>query len=46
MQAIQIATSLKSDGIEVVDDAEIVALIAYLQRLGQDIKGDRPVDKN
>jgi len=38
-QAKQITASLKADGIEVVDDAEIVALIAYLQRLGTDIKG-------
>jgi cytochrome c oxidase cbb3-type subunit I/II len=40
-QASVIAKSLKADGIEVVDDAEIVALIAYLQRLGTDIKGEK-----
>ncbi len=38
-QAAQIVENLKNqDGIEVVKEAEIVALIAYLQRLGTDIK--------
>lgn len=38
-QALQIVKNLKDqDGIEVVPDTEIVALIAYLQRLGTDIK--------
>jgi cytochrome c oxidase cbb3-type subunit I/II len=37
-QAAEIAQSLKADGIETMEDAEIVALIAYLQRLGKDIK--------
>jgi len=37
-QAEKIASNLKTDGIEVAPDAEIVALIAYLQRLGTDIK--------
>ena len=37
-QAGQIAASLKADKIETEKDAEIVALIAYLQRLGTDIK--------
>jgi hypothetical protein len=27
-----------------VDEAEIVALIAYLQRLGTDIKGERSAE--
>jgi cytochrome c oxidase cbb3-type subunit I/II len=40
-QAKAIASSLKADGIEVADDAEIIALIAYLQRLGTDIKADK-----
>jgi cytochrome c oxidase cbb3-type subunit I/II len=46
-QSAEIAKSLKADGIEVPDDAEIVALIAYLQRLGQDIKASKTaaVDK-
>ncbi|MFC4873674.1 cytochrome-c oxidase, cbb3-type subunit I [Negadavirga shengliensis] len=37
-QAEQIVASLKSSGVEVLPDTEIVALIAYLQRLGTDIK--------
>ncbi|HEX5171014.1 MAG TPA: cytochrome-c oxidase, cbb3-type subunit I [Cyclobacteriaceae bacterium] len=38
VQANAIAANLKADGIEVSPDAEIVALISYLQRLGKDIK--------
>jgi cytochrome c oxidase cbb3-type subunit I/II len=38
-QANAIAANLKKDGIETMPDKEIVALIAYLQRLGKDIKG-------
>lgn len=38
-QAEKISATLKADGIEVMPDAEIIALIAYLQRLGTDIKG-------
>ncbi|MDN3667789.1 cytochrome-c oxidase, cbb3-type subunit I [Echinicola jeungdonensis] len=37
-QAQGIAANLKESGIEVLPDTEIVALIAYLQRLGTDIK--------
>jgi len=37
-QATGITQALKADGIEVAEETEIVALIAYLQRLGQDIK--------
>ena len=37
-QANEIAANLKKDGIETMPDKEIVALIAYLQRLGKDIK--------
>jgi cytochrome c oxidase cbb3-type subunit I/II len=40
-QADEIAASLKADGIEVASDAEIVALISYLQRLGKDIKAEK-----
>jgi cytochrome c oxidase cbb3-type subunit I/II len=40
-QASKIRANLKSEGIEVRDDAEIVALIAYLQRLGKDIKAEK-----
>jgi cytochrome c oxidase cbb3-type subunit I/II len=37
-QADEIAASLKKDGIQTASDKEIIALIAYLQRLGKDIK--------
>ena len=36
-----IASGLRADGIEVAPETEIVALIAYLQRLGRDIKGEK-----
>ncbi len=45
-QAEQIANGLREngfstvDGIEITSDKKIIALIAYLQRLGVDIKGD------
>ncbi|MGV3503863.1 MAG: cytochrome-c oxidase, cbb3-type subunit I [Adhaeribacter sp.] len=38
IQAQQISDALAQEGIEVKSDKEIVALIAYLQRLGTDIK--------
>jgi cytochrome c oxidase cbb3-type subunit I/II len=44
-QATEIAGTLKADGIEVADDAEIIALIAYLQRLGKDIKAEKIAEK-
>ncbi|MDX5347551.1 MAG: cytochrome-c oxidase, cbb3-type subunit I [Hymenobacteraceae bacterium] len=37
-QAEEITAQLKTEGIEVKPDREIIALIAYLQRLGTDIK--------
>ena len=40
-QAGEIAATLKADGIDVSEDAEILAIIAYLQRLGKDIKGEK-----
>src|SRR4051812_25059920 len=40
-QAQELAANLKLEGIETPSDAEIVALIAYLQRLGKDIKVDK-----
>ncbi len=47
IQAQSIVNSLKADGIETVKEAEIVALIAYLQRLGTDIKvSDNTTDQN
>ncbi|WPP52086.1 cytochrome-c oxidase, cbb3-type subunit I [Catalinimonas niigatensis] len=40
-QAAQIAANLKESGIEVKAEKEIIALIAYLQRMGTDIKGEK-----
>jgi cytochrome c oxidase cbb3-type subunit I/II len=37
-QAEKVATGLKAAGLPAEPDQEIVALIAYLQRLGTDIK--------
>ncbi len=37
-QAELITANLKKDGIETLSDREIIALIAYLQRMGTDIK--------
>ena len=37
-QAETISAGLKESGIEAPADKEIIALIAYLQRMGQDIK--------
>jgi cytochrome c oxidase cbb3-type subunit I/II len=37
-QAKDIAAILKSEGVTVAPDKEVIALIAYLQRLGTDIK--------
>jgi cytochrome c oxidase cbb3-type subunit I/II len=37
-QADKIVASLAKDKIEVKNDKEIIALIAYLQRVGTDIK--------
>ncbi len=42
-QADQIKAGLKQSGIETKSDREIVALIAYLQRLGTDIKSNKSV---
>jgi cytochrome c oxidase cbb3-type subunit I/II len=40
-QAETIAADLKQNNIEVKSDREIIALIAYLQRLGTDIKANK-----
>jgi cytochrome c oxidase cbb3-type subunit I/II len=40
-QADSIAASLKKDGIETPAGKEIIAMIAYLQRIGTDIKGTK-----
>lgn len=45
LQAAAIARSLENDGIQVASDAEIVALIAYLQRLGTDIKAEKVAEQ-
>lgn len=37
-QAAGIAQGLRDGGIDVADDKEVIALIAYIQRLGTDIK--------
>jgi cytochrome c oxidase cbb3-type subunit I/II len=37
-QAARVVANLKDAGVEVAPNTEIVALIAYLQRLGTDIK--------
>jgi cytochrome c oxidase cbb3-type subunit I/II len=39
-QADSIAANLKKDKIETSSNREIVALIAYLQRVGRDIKSN------
>lgn len=39
-QAKAIAADLEKDDIHIASDREIIAIIAYLQRLGKDIKGD------
>ncbi|MGE0567393.1 MAG: cbb3-type cytochrome c oxidase subunit II, partial [Bacteroidia bacterium] len=41
LQAATITENLKKDGITTQSDREIVALIAYLQRLGKDIKAEK-----
>ncbi len=42
-QAEKISKKLKADKIETSANREIVALIAYLQRVGVDIKGEQPL---
>ena len=42
-QAKTITAGLRESGVELADDAELTALIAYLQRLGKDIRNiDQP----
>jgi cytochrome c oxidase cbb3-type subunit I/II len=43
-QAKRMAENLNMEGIEVTADAEIIALIAYLQRLGMDIKASKTAE--
>ena len=40
-QADEIAGNLKKEKIEIKSDRQIIALIAYLQRVGKDIKADK-----
>lgn len=44
-QAKEIADNLYTDHIKVKKDKEIIAIIAYLQRLGTDIKADKTAKK-
>jgi cytochrome c oxidase cbb3-type subunit I/II len=44
-QAASIAANLQKDGIETSSDKEIIALIAYLQRLGKDISVENKKNK-
>lgn len=44
-QAATVVANLKKDGITVSDKSEMVALIAYLQRLGTDIKQNTTASK-
>ncbi len=45
IQANSISGSLKNDKIETANDREIIAVIAYLQRLGKDIKASHTVSQ-
>ena len=40
-QSNEIVARLKSDGIDALPEMEIIAMIAYLQRMGTDIKGHK-----
>lgn len=46
IQANQIVKNLEETGIEVDPTKEIIAMIAYLQRLGTDIKREKPIEFN
>jgi len=46
IQANTVKTSLKTEGIEVPADREIIALIAYIQRLGKDISNNKTPTSN
>ena len=45
-QANSIAADLKTNGAPIESNKELVALIAYLQRLGIDIKAEKIVGAN
>jgi cytochrome c oxidase cbb3-type subunit I/II len=42
VQAAKIVTNLKQGSVDATPDREIIALIAYLQRVGTDIKASQP----
>jgi cytochrome c oxidase cbb3-type subunit I/II len=44
-QANKISSNLKKEGVAVESNKEIIALIAYLQRLGVDIKAEKLTEK-
>ncbi|MBX2945841.1 MAG: cytochrome-c oxidase, cbb3-type subunit I [Cyclobacteriaceae bacterium] len=44
IQARRIAENLQLEGIEVAPETEIIAMIAYLQRLGKDIKASKTAE--
>ncbi len=46
MQANSVRINLKMEGIQVPANKEIIALIAYLQRLGTDISKSKTINKN
>jgi cytochrome c oxidase cbb3-type subunit I/II len=46
IQANKIVKNLEETGIEVDPTKEIIAMIAYLQRLGTDIKREKPIEFN
>ena len=43
-QAEKITENLKSEKINISSKKEIIAMIAYLQRLGTDIQGEKTVE--
>lgn len=46
LQANDIKASLKTEGIEVPANREVIALIAYMQRLGKDISNNKTATTN
>lgn len=44
-QAKNITEGLKKDGIQALPNSEMIALIAYLQRMGTDIKANKTAEK-
>nr|HNH23291.1 hypothetical protein [Ferruginibacter sp.] len=45
-QANSIRLNLKISGIEIPADREVIALIAYVQRLGKDISNNKTATEN